>query len=83
MINPIGGYTVDLDRLERGVQLVAERAGLRRFRVTGGTSEHSRVIAAIGPMVARLRRHHARQARGGGLNVRREHSPLDSAPGDT
>ncbi|NUS97564.1 MAG: SWIM zinc finger family protein [Gemmatimonadaceae bacterium] len=31
---------VDLDRLERGVQLVCERVGQRRFRVTGGSHEH-------------------------------------------
>ena len=31
---------VDLDRLERGVQLVCEKIGPRRFRVSGGAHEH-------------------------------------------
>ena len=48
MTNPVGGFTVDLDRLERGVQLVAERTGPRRFRVTGGASEHWVDLGASG-----------------------------------
>jgi uncharacterized Zn finger protein len=31
---------VDLDRLERGVQLHCERVGNARYRVTGGATEH-------------------------------------------
>ena len=47
-MNPIGGFAVDLDRLERGVQLTAERTGPRRFRVTGGSSEHWVDLGATG-----------------------------------
>ena len=32
--------TIDLNRLERGVQLVCERVGSGRYRVTGGRLEH-------------------------------------------
>jgi hypothetical protein len=32
--------TIDLTRLERGVQLVCERVGSGRYRVTGGKSQH-------------------------------------------
>ena len=32
--------SVDLDRLERGLALVAERVGEGRYRVTGGTQDH-------------------------------------------
>lgn len=46
--NPVGGFPVDLERLERGVQLVAEQAGPRRFRVTGGASEHWVDLGASG-----------------------------------
>ena len=90
--NASGGFVVDLDRLERGVQLTAERMGPSTYRVGGGASEHwvdlgatgarprcdcgdylwrdrdckhilaamlhegnAGVIAAIGPLVARLR----------------------------
>ena len=34
----LGG--VDLDRLERGLQLVAQRVGDGRYHVTGGESDH-------------------------------------------
>jgi hypothetical protein len=47
-MNSGGGFSVDLDRLERGVQLVAERTGQRRFRVTGGASEHWVDLGATG-----------------------------------
>jgi uncharacterized Zn finger protein len=43
-----GGLAVDLDRLERGVQLTAERTGARRFRVSGGRSEHWVDLGATG-----------------------------------
>ena len=46
--NLAGGLAVDLDRLERGVQLTAERAGARRFRVSGGRSEHWVDLGATG-----------------------------------
>ena len=32
--------TIDLGRLERGVQLVCERVGGGRYRVTGGKGQH-------------------------------------------
>lgn len=47
-MNPTGGFAVDLDRLERGVQLTAERTGPRRFRVWGGRSEHWVDLGATG-----------------------------------
>ena len=34
----LGG--IDLDRLERGLQLLAERVGEGRYHVTGGSSDH-------------------------------------------
>ena len=46
--NTMGRSAVDLDRLERGVQLTAERTGPGRFRVTGGTSEHWVDLGATG-----------------------------------
>ena len=48
MMHPAGGIPVDLDRLERGVQLVAERSGPRRYRVTGGAGEHWVDLGATG-----------------------------------
>lgn len=48
MTNLAGGMSVDLDRLERGVQLVAERTDLRRYRVTGGAGEHWVDLGATG-----------------------------------
>ena len=48
IMNPVGGFTVDLDRLERGVQLVAERTGVGRYRVIGGASEHWVDLGATG-----------------------------------
>ena len=48
MMNTTGGIPVDLDRLERGVQLVAERTGPRRYRVTGGAVEHWVDLGATG-----------------------------------
>ena len=39
---------VDLDRLERGVQLVAERSSFGRYRVTGGAGEHWVDLGATG-----------------------------------
>jgi hypothetical protein len=48
MMNPVGGIAVDLDRLERGVQLVAERIGAGRYRVTGGAGEHWVDLGATG-----------------------------------
>ena len=35
-----GAEMVDLDRLERGLALVAERVGEGRYRVTGGSQDH-------------------------------------------
>ena len=35
-----GADAVDLDRLERGLALVAERVGEGRYRVTGGAGDH-------------------------------------------
>lgn len=39
---------VDLDRLERGVQLSCEWVGVGRYRVTGGASEHWVDLGATG-----------------------------------
>ena len=47
-MNPNAGFAVDLDRLERGVQLTAERTGPRRFRVSGGQGEHWVDLGATG-----------------------------------
>ena len=91
-MNNMSQEPVDLDRLERGVQLVCGRVGEGRYHVAGGASDHwvdlgatgagpkcdcadylwrdhvckhilaaqlreghSDVIAAIGPMVLRLK----------------------------
>ncbi|GJG86805.1 hypothetical protein tb265_19860 [Gemmatimonadetes bacterium T265] len=35
-----GAEAVDLDRLERGLALVAERVGEGRYRVSGGAGDH-------------------------------------------
>lgn len=48
MMNTTGGIHVDLDRLERGVQLVAERTAPRRYRLTGGAGEHWVDLGATG-----------------------------------
>jgi uncharacterized Zn finger protein len=48
IMNPVGRLSVDLDRLERGVQLVADRTGPRRYRVTGGATEHWVDLGATG-----------------------------------
>ena len=47
-MNSTGAFSVDLDRLERGVQLVAEKIDFRRFRVTGGSTEHWVDLGATG-----------------------------------
>ena len=40
MMQSMDAAAVDLDRLERGTQLVCDKVGHRRFRVTGGAHEH-------------------------------------------
>lgn len=39
---------VDLDRLERGVQLSCEKVGSGRYRVSGGASDHWVDLGATG-----------------------------------
>ena len=39
---------IDLDRLERGVQLVCEKVDAGRYRVTGGAHEHWVDLGATG-----------------------------------
>jgi uncharacterized Zn finger protein len=48
MMKAADGIAVDLDRLERGVQLVAARTGSGRYLVTGGASEHWVDLGATG-----------------------------------
>ena len=48
MMNTTGGMPIDLDRLERGVQLTAERRGPHRYRVSGGAGEHWVDLGATG-----------------------------------
>ena len=40
LIDPAPGGGVDLDRLERALELAAERVGQGRYRVKGGAQEH-------------------------------------------
>ena len=47
-MNWAGPVAVDLDRLESGVQLVAVRTGVGRYRVTGGADVHWVDLGATG-----------------------------------